>query len=53
MSQAFGWSVDDIEKAVVGLIQSGEIKGRVDSQSKVRGRSAVDFRVSSNLDIWL
>jgi COP9 signalosome complex subunit 1 len=35
MSAAFGWSVDDVEKAVVGLIQSGEIKARVDSLNKV------------------
>jgi COP9 signalosome complex subunit 1 len=35
MSVAFGWSIDDIEKAVVGLIQSGDIKARVDSLNKV------------------
>lgn len=36
MSTAFGWSVEEIEKAVISLIQSGEIKARVDSQNKVR-----------------
>ena len=36
MSQAFGWSVDDLERQVVSLIQSGEIKARVDRQNKVR-----------------
>ena len=35
MSQAFGWSVDDLERQVVSLIQSGEIKARVDRQNKV------------------
>jgi COP9 signalosome complex subunit 1 len=36
MSVAFGWGVDEVERAVVALIQAGEIKGRVDSQNKVR-----------------
>ena len=36
MSQAFGWSVDELEQQVVSLIQSGEIKARVDRQNKVR-----------------
>jgi COP9 signalosome complex subunit 1 len=35
MSQAFGFSIPEIEKAVVGLIQSGQIKARLDSQNKV------------------
>ena len=36
MSAAFGWTVDEVEAQVVGLIQSGNIQGRVDSQNKVR-----------------
>lgn len=36
MSQAFGWTVEQLEEAVVGLIQSGEIQARVDKQNKVR-----------------
>ena len=36
MSQAFGWSVNELEQQVVSLIQSGEIKARVDRQNKVR-----------------
>jgi COP9 signalosome complex subunit 1 len=35
MSAAFGWTVEDVERHVVALIQSGDIKGRVDSQNKV------------------
>ena len=35
MSQAFGWTVEEVEQHVVALIQSGAIKGRVDSQNKV------------------
>ncbi|KAL0563371.1 hypothetical protein V5O48_018696 [Marasmius crinis-equi] len=35
MAEAFGWSVEDTEEFVVGLIRSGGIKGRVDSQGKV------------------
>jgi hypothetical protein len=35
MSAAFGWTVDEVEAQVVGLIQSGDIQGRVDSQNKV------------------
>jgi COP9 signalosome complex subunit 1 len=35
MGQAFGWTVDEVEQQVVGLIQSGQINGRVDSQNKV------------------
>jgi len=35
MSAAFGWTVDEVEAQVVGLIQSGNIQGRVDSQNKV------------------
>ena len=36
MGQAFGWTVDEVEQQIVGLIQSGQIHGRVDSQNKVR-----------------
>lgn len=36
MAAAFGWTVDDLEREVVGLIQGGRIMGRVDSQNKVK-----------------
>lgn len=35
MSAAFGWTVDEVEQHVVGLIQSGDIQGRVDRQNRV------------------
>lgn len=35
MANAFGLDVDELEKQVVKLIESGEIKARVDSQNKV------------------
>lgn len=35
MSAAFGWTVPEVERHVVALIQSGDINGRVDSQNKV------------------
>lgn len=35
MSAAFGWTVDEVERHVVALIQSGDIQGRIDSQNKV------------------
>ena len=35
MSAAFGWTIDEVEQHVVGLIQAGDIQGRVDSQNKV------------------
>ena len=38
MATAFGWTVDELEREVVGLIQMGKIMGRVDSQNKVRFR---------------
>lgn len=41
MSQAFGWSVDELEQQVVNLIQSGEIRARVDRQNKVRSPSGI------------
>ena len=36
MAGAFGWSIDQVEGQVVGLIQAGEVQARVDSQNKVR-----------------
>lgn len=36
MSAAFGWTLKEVERHVVSLIQSGRIQGRVDSQNKVR-----------------
>jgi COP9 signalosome complex subunit 1 len=39
MSEAFGWPVEEVEKAVVGLIQSGDIKARVDSLNKVSDKA--------------
>ncbi|KAH7911481.1 26S proteasome subunit RPN7-domain-containing protein, partial [Hygrophoropsis aurantiaca] len=44
MSAAFGWSVDEVEKEVVALIQSGQIHGRVDSQNKVLKARNPDHR---------
>ena len=35
MSRAFGWTVAQLEDAVVGLIQTGEIQARLDKQNKV------------------
>ena len=35
MSSAFGWSVEELERHVVALIQAGEIQARVDRQNKV------------------
>lgn len=37
MSTAFGWTVEQLEEQVLPLIQSGDIKARVDKQNKVRG----------------
>ncbi|KAH7883123.1 26S proteasome subunit RPN7-domain-containing protein [Phlebopus sp. FC_14] len=34
MASAFGWNVEEVEREVVALIQSGQIQGRVDSQNK-------------------
>ena len=36
MATAFGWTIQQVEEQVVSLIQAGEIRGRVDSQNKVR-----------------
>jgi COP9 signalosome complex subunit 1 len=34
MATAFGWTVQHVEQEVVELIQSGAIRGRIDSQNK-------------------
>ncbi|KAJ2921868.1 hypothetical protein H1R20_g15224, partial [Candolleomyces eurysporus] len=44
MSTAFGWTVEEVEEQVVGLIQSGEIQGRVDSQNKILQAKQTDYR---------
>lgn len=48
MSTAFGWTVDELEQHVVALIQSGEIKARVDRQNKV---CALPLAVSSGSNV--
>lgn len=35
MAAAFGLPIEELEKLIVGLIQSGNVKGRVDSRNKV------------------
>lgn len=35
MGTAFGWTVEETEARVVGLIQAGELNGRVDSKGKI------------------
>ncbi|KAF8240594.1 hypothetical protein L208DRAFT_1449465 [Tricholoma matsutake] len=44
MSAAFGWTIDEVEAQVVGLIQSGNIQGRVDSQNKILHAKQTDYR---------
>ncbi|KAG6906595.1 hypothetical protein DXG01_012998 [Tephrocybe rancida] len=44
MSKAFGWTVEEVEKNVVQLIQSGSIQGRVDSQNKILYAKKTDYR---------
>ncbi|KAH6877424.1 G protein pathway suppressor 1 [Coprinopsis sp. MPI-PUGE-AT-0042] len=44
MSAAFGWTVEEVEQQVVGLIQSGHIQGRVDSQNKILQAKKTDQR---------
>jgi COP9 signalosome complex subunit 1 len=44
MSAAFGWPAEDVERAVVGLIQAGEVKARIDSLDKVLRAKEVDPR---------
>ncbi|KAH9929081.1 PCI-domain-containing protein [Epithele typhae] len=46
MSVAFGWTVEDLERQVVSLIQSGEIKGRVDRQNKILRAKETDQRAA-------
>ncbi|KAM5536787.1 hypothetical protein V8D89_009505 [Ganoderma adspersum] len=46
MSQAFGWSVGELEQQVVQLIQSGEIKARVDRQNKILKAKETDQRAA-------
>ncbi|KAH0578571.1 hypothetical protein H2248_003718 [Termitomyces sp. 'cryptogamus'] len=44
MSKAFGWTVEEVEKNVVQLIQNGSIQGRVDSQNKILYAKKTDYR---------
>ncbi|KAG6895799.1 hypothetical protein C0992_012463 [Termitomyces sp. T32_za158] len=44
MSKAFGWSLEEVEKNVVQLIQNGSIQGRVDSQNKILYAKKTDYR---------
>ncbi|KAF8665046.1 hypothetical protein AX16_000658 [Volvariella volvacea WC 439] len=44
MATAFGWTVEEVERNVVNLIQSGKIKGRVDSQNKILQATQTDSR---------
>ncbi|TFK28247.1 G protein pathway suppressor 1 [Coprinopsis marcescibilis] len=44
MSAAFGWTLEEVEQHVVGLIQSGDIQGRVDSQNKILQAKKTDYR---------
>ncbi|KAF8624719.1 hypothetical protein AX17_007050 [Amanita inopinata Kibby_2008] len=44
MSEAFGWTVEEVEQNVVNLIQTGQIQGRVDSQNKILQAKKTDYR---------
>ncbi|KAF7329678.1 PCI domain-containing protein [Mycena kentingensis (nom. inval.)] len=44
MSTAFGWTLEEVERQVVTLIQEGEIQGRVDSQNKILYAKQTDYR---------
>ncbi|KAG2102182.1 26S proteasome subunit RPN7-domain-containing protein [Suillus cothurnatus] len=44
MSAAFGWTVDEVEKEVVALIQSGQIQGRILKARKVDHRAELFAR---------
>ncbi|KAG1764552.1 26S proteasome subunit RPN7-domain-containing protein [Suillus occidentalis] len=44
MSTAFGWTVDEVEKEVVALIQSGRIQGRILKARKVDHRAELFAR---------
>jgi len=46
MAAAFGLGVDELEKLVISLIQSGDIKGRVDSQNKILKAKETDHRAA-------
>lgn len=47
LAEAFGLGLEEVEKAVVALIQEGKIKGRVDSHNKVR-RDMFCFNLSDD-----
>lgn len=44
MATAFGWTVEHVEQEVVELIQSGAIRGRIDSQNKILKAKETDAR---------
>ncbi|TFK32720.1 26S proteasome subunit RPN7-domain-containing protein [Crucibulum laeve] len=44
MSAAFGWTVEEVENHVVGLIQSGDIQARVDRENKILHAKKTDYR---------
>ncbi|KAG5651159.1 hypothetical protein H0H81_009651 [Sphagnurus paluster] len=44
MSKAFGWTIEEVERHVVQLIQAGSIQGRVDSQNKILYAKKTDYR---------
>ncbi|KAJ8472377.1 hypothetical protein ONZ45_g16676 [Pleurotus djamor] len=48
MSAAFGWTIEEVERQVIALIQSGNIKGRVDSRNKVN-----HLRITRGQHRWL
>ncbi|PFH47607.1 hypothetical protein AMATHDRAFT_67484 [Amanita thiersii Skay4041] len=44
MGVALGWTVEETEKNVIALIQSGQIQGRIDSQNKILHAKQTDYR---------
>ncbi|KIK22558.1 hypothetical protein PISMIDRAFT_102310 [Pisolithus microcarpus 441] len=44
MAEALGWSVEEVEREVVGLIQNRKIIGRVDSRGKILVAKKTDHR---------
>ncbi|KZT00714.1 G protein pathway suppressor 1 [Laetiporus sulphureus 93-53] len=46
MSSAFGWSIEELERQVVSLIQAGEIQARVDRQNKILKAKETDQRAA-------
>ncbi|KAI0634340.1 G protein pathway suppressor 1 [Trametes polyzona] len=46
MGQAFGWTTEEVEQQVIGLIQSGDIKARVDRQNKILKAKETDQRAA-------